>query len=162
MRCSLAGIGIGGGSARCRARSAMSSARSAMRSRSVLILSAGGDAAQVDGHRLVQGQDLEALFLDVVLLAGRSASSPSMTSLGQVGVALLQGADRLVDRLLDRGRQRQQVALQVLQIALQVLGHRVPSVRRVRWRSRRICDRDCSQPNRPGDVVFGLLLAAAA
>ena len=31
-------------------------------------LQGGGDAAQVDGHRLVQGQDLQALFLDVVFL----------------------------------------------------------------------------------------------
>jgi len=49
--------------------------------------------------------------------------SPSMTLLGEGVMARFERLDRLVNRLLDGGRQRHGIALQVRQIALQVFGH---------------------------------------
>ncbi len=70
----------------------------------------GGDAAEVDGHRLVQGQNLQTFFLDPVLRLVDGVV-PGDDLAGQIGVPVLEGADGLVDGLLDRGSHPEDIAL---------------------------------------------------
>ena len=76
----------------------------------------GDDEPQVAGHRLVQGQDLEALLLDLDLdlvdqdVARRSPGAPA-------GVALLDRRERHAQALLDRGAQRQDLALEPVDLS---------------------------------------------
>src|SRR5262249_8451530 len=56
----------------------------------------GGDAAQVDGHRLVERQHLEALLVDVVFLVVDLHLAVDDLA-GHLDVALGQGADGLED-----------------------------------------------------------------
>jgi hypothetical protein len=85
-------------------------------------LQGGGGAAQVHGNRLVQGQNFQALFFNVVfVLVDLRVALDDVA--GKVHVALLEGPGRQLNGLLDGARQRQQVPLQVVQVAVEVLGH---------------------------------------
>ncbi len=80
------------------------------------------DAAQVDRHRLVQRQHLEALLFDLVLLLVDLGVARDHFQ-GEPDLAALQGPDGLVNRFLDGGGHRQDVALQVVKVPLQVFRH---------------------------------------
>ena len=81
-----------------------------------------GDPPQIDRHRLVQGQHLQALFLDVdLVLVDILVRLHDLV--GQLVPPLAQGQRRLVDHLLDHRRDAQQLGVQVLQVAVQVFAH---------------------------------------
>ena len=72
----------------------------------VIHLERGGNAAQIHGHRLVQGQDFEALVLDPHLVqVNRVVRVDHLLS--QVPVAVVQRAIGLHDQLLDAARKRE-------------------------------------------------------
>ncbi len=85
-------------------------------------LERGRDAAQIDGHRLMQSEDLQTLFLDVVLFLVNHGI-PDDYLLRQHDVAFLERADGLVDRFFHRGREHEQVALQIVEVSFQVFRH---------------------------------------
>ena len=98
----------------------MCTARSATRSSSLEIFEHARDAAKVGGDRLVHRQDLQALLfdphvplVDLVVLGGHRA--------GFFVVRLGQFVDRLVDHLLDHGAHREDVVVQVVELACEVL-----------------------------------------
>ncbi len=70
----------------------------------------------------MQRQQLEALLVQVVLfLVDLPVAGDDLA--GQVDVPLLQGADRLEHRGLRQPGQADEVALQFVEVALQVFGH---------------------------------------
>ena len=77
---------------------------------------------QVDRHRLVQGQRLEAFLFEVDLPAV-DVLVHRLHFPGEFGVAVEQGADRLLDLLLDDRADQQQVALEFVDFSLQVDRH---------------------------------------
>jgi len=113
---------MGGRSARCKARLGDVFGQVGHALQLVIDFHGRGDPAQIHGHRLVQGQDLQALLLDVVLLLVDLAIAGD-DLVGQLDIAILQGADGLVNRLFHGRGQGQQVALQAIQVALKVFGH---------------------------------------
>ena len=70
----------------------------------------------------MQGQDLQAFFLDVVFFLVDFRISIDHL-LGQLNIAFLQRANGLVDRFFDCPRLREDVTLQVLEISFQVFRH---------------------------------------
>ena len=67
---------------------------------------------QVDRHRLVQGQRLEAFLLEVDL-AAIDVFVHRLHFPGKFRVAVEQGADRLLDLLLDDRADQEQISLRV-------------------------------------------------
>ena len=79
----------------------------------------GDEEAQVAGHRLVEREDLEALLLDLHLQLV-DCEVADHDALGLLRVALLDGLEREVQALLDHGAQAEHLALQLVELALQV------------------------------------------
>ena len=77
---------------------------------------------QIDRHRLVQGQRLEAFLLEVDFPAVDIVVH-CLNFLGEFGVAVEQGADRLLDLLLDDRADQQQVSFEFIDFSLQVDRH---------------------------------------
>ena len=79
-------------------------------------------APQVDGHRLMQGEDLEALFLDLDLaVVDRLLAGDHL--LGDFDAQLAQRLHGAEHHLLDHRRLVEQVLLESFKIALQVDRH---------------------------------------
>ena len=97
----------------------MLTARSPTRSRSVLILTADDDRAQVDRHRLVERQQLEAAVvdLDVQLVDGRVAAEHA---LDQSRVALDQPAHGQPHAVLGQAAHFEQAGLELFELFLKV------------------------------------------
>ena len=70
----------------------------------------------------MQRQHLQAFFLDVVFFEVDLRVAGDHF-LGELGVALLERPDGLMDRFLHGSRQPQQVALEIIEIAFEVFGH---------------------------------------
>ena len=96
------------------ARSAMLTARSPMRSRSVLILSAARDQPQIGGHGLLQGEqaDGELVDLDLDLVDARLVAE---NILGRVLVLLHHRADAALDGRFHQRAHLQQLGLKLIQ-----------------------------------------------
>ncbi len=106
------------------APSAMLTAWSPMRSRSLLIFERRDEEAQVDRHGLLQREQLDRLLLDlhfhaVDLLVGRD----DLLRLPLVG--LDQGLDRTLDLALDLAPEEDQVAAQLLELLGEMFFHRL-------------------------------------
>ena len=111
----------------------MFTARSPTRSRSVLILTADDDRAQVDRHRLVERQQLEAAVvdLDVQLVDGRVAAEHA---LDRRHVAVDQAAHGQPQAVLGQSAHFEQAGLELLELLLKV---------------RDVAFVSCAYPNRP-------------
>ncbi len=118
----VCGTGTGYSPASCTARSAMFDSEIADALQLVVDLDDGDDEAQVAGHRLVEGQELEALLLDVdLVLVDHEVGGDHAPGLADV--ACLDGVKGEAQVVLDERTERQDLALQVLELALQMCGH---------------------------------------
>ncbi len=86
----------------------------------VVDLQHGHDEPQIGGHRLIEGQNLEALFLDLDLHAV-DLGVVGDHLLGHHGVAIDQRGDRLGDGLFDQRADEQNLLLQAVDLAMDVL-----------------------------------------
>ena len=88
----------------------------------VVDLQGGDDKPQVGRHGLVEGEDLQALLFHLhfhavdVFVAGHHP-------LGQRGVTVDEGGDRLRDRLLHEGAEAEDPLLEILELTFDVFGH---------------------------------------
>ena len=104
------------------APSAMLTAWSPIRSRSLLILRHRDQETQVHRHRLLQGEERDRRLLDLdlhavdLLVVGDDRP-------GLLGVHLGQGLDRAVDLALDLAAHQDQLAAQVLELLRKMLLH---------------------------------------
>ena len=88
----------------------------------VVDLQRGNHEPQVAGHRLVQGERLEALFLDLDLAEIDFLVQP-FHLFGQLVVAQLDRPDRLLHLAFDHGAKRQDLLLQFADFPLKMCRH---------------------------------------
>ena len=83
------------------------------------------DVAKIDGHRLVEGEDLEALLLDVDLhLVDAGVGFDDL--IGHPDVGGFHRRDGLVDVLLDERAQSEDLALELFDFFFEVASHASP------------------------------------
>ena len=91
----------------------------------VVDLEHGHNVAQVHGHRLVEGQELEALLLHLhLVLVDDQVGENDLP--GGVGVAALDGGERLAQVVLHDRAQGEDLLLESLDLSLQMSCHRCP------------------------------------
>jgi hypothetical protein len=88
----------------------------------VVHLEHGDHETQVRRHGLVESKDLEALLLDFDLaLVDHFVALDDLVDEGRI--AALEDAERLVDGLFDESPHGEDLVLEVVEVALQMLGH---------------------------------------
>ena len=88
----------------------------------VVDLQRGDDEPQIVGHRLIEGQDFQALFLDLDLHAIDHRVVGDHL-LGHHRVAIDESRDGVGDRLFDQRADVEDFLLQAVDLAVDMLGH---------------------------------------